>query len=245
MAKINIEFYSKNLARKVDVSLIIPTLNLHESLNNKDLNYYQNRDKKFPLMICLCGFGDNNRTWLSNTNIESLADKYQVACAFINGENKWYLNNGPIENHYDFIENDLLDFLYGNFTNLSKDAPLIIGGVSMGGYGSLYHYLTNIDKYDAAFALSPATKPDFIDETNIGTLKSHFLKNKDHKLNIYLSIGTKDFIIGASKEFNNFLKANEIDCEYRFIEDKDHSWNLWKDEIVEVFNYLETNKIIG
>lgn len=244
MARFTFDFYSKSLIRRFDVHLIIPSLNLGGTLQNKDKEYYQHRDKKFPLMICLNGFGDNDRAWQNYTHIDELCEKNGVAAVFINGQNKFYLNQGPLDNYYDLVEEDVLDFLYGNFNNLSKESPLIITGISMGGYGALYHYINNPDKYDYCFALSPATKPDMLDEEVYG-LRNHFLKVKGKKLNCYISVGEKDFIIEASRKLNDHLKENEIDSSYKFIPNFDHSWSLWREEIVEVFNILKTKGLIG
>ena len=115
----------------------------------------------------------------------------------------------------------------------------------MGGFGALYHYLKNVDKYAHCFALSPATKPDNFDEEKHGSLKGLFLANKDKKLNCYISIGENDFIINASKELNQFLLDNKIDANYKFIPNYDHSWPLWRIEIVNVFDYLKTKGLIG
>lgn len=239
MAKYTIEFYSKSLLRKVQVRALIPSLNLQGTLANKDINYYQNREEKYPLVIFLCGFGDNELAFQSNTAVERLCEQNKIAAVFINGENKWYLNHGTMDNWYDFIEEDVLDYMYGNFKNLSIEKPLVIAGVSMGGYGAMHHYLKNLDKYSACVALSPATKPDFLDESKYGYLKEHFLNAKDNKLNIYLSIGEKDFIIDASKQLNQFLIDNEIGVTYKFIPEYAHTWDLWEKEIYEVFEYFK------
>ena len=245
MAKYSIEFYSKSLLRKVEIRALIPSLNLHGTLSNKDLNYYQNRNVTYPLVIFLCGFGDNEYAWQSNTAVERLCEQNGVAAVFLNGENKWYVNHGGVDNYYDFIENDVLDYMYGNFKNLSKDKPLIIAGVSMGGYGAMHHYLRNVDKYSACVALSPATKPDFLDESKFGYLRDHFLNAKDKQLNVYLSIGEKDFIIEASKNLNQFLLDNEIGVSYKFIPEYAHTWDLWEKEIHEVFKYFKDLGFLG
>ena len=245
MARYTVDFYAKHLARRINVSLVVPSLNLHQCLENSNPNYYQESNHQYPLVIFLCGFGDNQQAWLRNTRVDALCEQNGVAGLFIDGENKWYLNHSPIENYYDLIEEDLLDFVYGNFRCLSKNKPLVIAGVSMGGYGALYHYLTNVDKYSACISLSPALKPDFLDETKYGTLKDHFLKNKDKDLNIYLSVGEKDFIVNQSREFNDFLEKNIKKVEYKFVPNKNHSWDCWNEEIYKVFDYLKDKDIIG
>lgn len=239
MATYSIEFYPKSLARRIKVDVVIPSLDLRGCLGNKDDMYYQNLQKKYPLVIFLCGFGDSEKSWQTNTSVISLCEKKGVAACFVNGENNWYLNRGPISDYDAFLERDLPDFLYGNFRMLSKDMPRVICGVSMGGYGALYHYLKNPDTYLACVSLSPATKPDFIDETPYGTLRDLFLQNKERKMNIYLSVGENDFIIEASRKLDEFLKDNGIGCRYRYLKGCDHSWATWSEEIHHVFDYLD------
>ena len=244
MAKLTLEFHTKSLARRTRLDLVIPSLNLGGCLRNQDINYYQNRTEKFPLVIFLHGFGDDEKAWQNNTQVIKLCEENKIAACFINGENKWYLNMGPIENFYSLIEEEITDFLYGNFNCLSKDMPLFIAGVSMGGYGALYHYLKNTDKYAACVALSPAIKPDRLDEAKYGFLRDLFLENKESKLEVYLSVGENDFIIESSKGLNHFLIENNVGVEYKFIPNCDHSWSTWAQEIFPVFEYLK-NKIKG
>lgn len=245
MATFQCEFIPKSFGRKVKFDVIIPSQNLGEALSNKDPNYYENRETKFPLVIFLCGFGENEKSWQQGSAAAYLCEKYKIAGVFIAGENKWYHNNGQIEDHYGFLEVDLLDFIYGNFKNLSREMPLGIAGVSMGGYGTLFHYLKNVDKYTAAAALSPATKPDFMDESKVGTLRELFVQNKDKNLNIYLSIGDKDFIYGASMELNQFLKDNDVPVQYKVIPNADHSWMTWNFEAFEIFEYFKNKGFIS
>lgn len=242
MALLTVDFHTKALARRTRMDVFIPSLNLGGCLRNQDVNYYQNHHETYPLVIFLHGFGDNEKAWQINTQILKLCEDKKIAACFINGENKWYLNMGPIENYDSLIEEEVTDFLYGNFSCLSKDQPLVIAGVSMGGYGALYHYLKNTDKYAACVALSPALKPDRLDESKFGTLRELFLQNTGKALNIYLSVGESDFIIDSSREFNQFLLENDLGVKYKFIPNKDHSWYTWAQEVFHVIEYLE-NKI--
>lgn len=240
MARLLLEFHSKSLYRKIELLLYIPTMNLSESLKSNSKTPYQDNKNTYPLMILLCGFGESKYAWETHSNIVDLAEKNKVALLMIGGENKWYLNSSPIENWYTLIEDEILDLLYGNFNCLSKEKPLYICGESMGGYGSLYHYLNNIDKYKACIALSPAIKPDAnLEEIlKIKSLKELFLDTKNKQKNIYLCIGTQDFIYDQSKNFNDFLKENNTNVSYIFREGYDHSWSLWSKEIDNIFNYI-------
>ena len=239
MALLTVDFHTKALARRTKMDVFIPSLNLNGCLRNQDVHYYQNNQQTHPLIIFLHGFGDNEKAWQMNTQILKICEDKKIAACFINGENKWYLDMGPIENYYSLVEEEALDFLYGNFRCLSREEPLVIAGVSMGGYGALYHYLKNTDKYAACVALSPALRPDRLDESKFGTLKDLFLEKKGSPLNVYLSVGEKDFIIDSSKEFHAFLKENELGVGYKFIPNADHSWYTWAQEIFDVVKYLE------
>ena len=239
MALLTVEFHTKALARRTKMDVFIPSLNLNGCLRNQDVHYYQNNRETYPLIIFLHGFGDNEKGWQNNSQILKICEDKKIAACFINGENKWYLNMGPIENYYSLVEEEVPDFLYGNFSCLSKEKPLVIAGVSMGGYGALYHYLKNVDKYAACVALSPALRPDRLDESKFGTLRDLFMEKKGKNLNVYLSVGENDFIIDSSKAFNEFLIENALGVEYKFIPNADHSWYTWAQEIFDVVKYLE------
>ena len=88
-------------------------------------------------------------------------------------------------------------------------------------------------------ALSPATNPDFIDESKCGILQRHYLKQKEKNLNVISSIGEKDYTIGPSREFNTFLKENHVGVEYRFVPEADHSWTFWEKEIIVAFDTMK------
>jgi len=245
MAKFSIRFVSKYLLRKTEVNLVIPSLDLHGVIAEKNERYYRESTKKYPLVILLSGFGDDNEAWLCQTNLLALCAEYGFAAALIGGEDKWYLDYSPIEGWHSFIEKELPDFLYGNFSMLDESRLPVIGGVSMGGYGALYNALKSPEKYSAVMALSPATKPDdMVDEKLHGSLKELFLKAKGRLPYIYLSVGDKDFIYEVSKELDEWLTDNAIGVNYSFIEGYAHSWDLWRIEAVKFLKQLKNIKAI-
>lgn len=245
MARFNIRFVSKYLIRKTEVNLVIPSLDLHGAIAQKNERYYRDSVKKYPLIILLSGFGDDNEAWLYQTNLISLCSEYGFSAALVGGENKWYIDQSPVDGWHSFIEKELIDFLYGNFSMLDEKVLPVIGGVSMGGYGALYNALKSPEKYSAVMALSPATKPDdLVDENLHGTLKELFLKEKGRLPYTYLSVGDKDFIYDASKSLDDWLTENSIGVNYNFIRGYDHSWDLWRIEVVKFFRQLKNKKAI-
>lgn len=245
MGRYNVTFVSKSLLRKININVVIPSLNLHTAMQQKNERYYRDNDKKYPLLILLSGFADDNEAWLTKSDIQQLCDEYQVAAAFIGGENKWYLDTSPIDNWSKLINEEIPDFLYGNFSKLNENLPLVLGGVSMGGYGALYNGLKHPNKYNAILALSPGIRPDVsINEELHGSLKDMLLKEKENLPFIYLSIGTKDFIIKQTIEFNDWLEENGFEFKYNFAEGFEHSWKLWRIDIEKFLIELKSKNII-
>ncbi len=244
MARYNLRFLSKYLLRRTEVNLVIPSLDLHGAISQKDECYYQNSTERFPLIIALSGFGDDNEAFIRNTDVVALCDKYRVAVAMISGENKWYLDTSPMDNWHSFISRELPDFLFGNFAKLDTDR-LILAGVSMGGYGALYNGLKNPEQYAAILSLSPAIRPEsYIDEQKAGTLKELFTAVKNRLPPIYLAIGDQDFIFAQSTQFDSWLQENIPGVSYRIVEGYGHTWDLWNRELENFLQELKSRHII-
>lgn len=70
--------------------------------------------------------------------------------------NKAYVNVGDGENYYDFLEEELPEFVEAYFPVSNLPEERYIAGLSMGGYGALLHGLQNPEHYHAIGAFSPA-----------------------------------------------------------------------------------------
>ncbi len=244
MARYNFRFLSKYLLRRTEVNLVIPSLDLHGAIAQKDEHYYCHDQERFPLIIAMSGFGDDNEAWIRNTDVVALCDKYRVAVAMIGGENKWYLDSSPTDNWHSFITRELPDFLYGNFSKLDP-SRLMLAGVSMGGYGALYNGLKNPENYRAILALSPALKPDgYMDEEKTGTLKDLFLAAKDRLPYVYLAVGDKDFIFDQSAAMNQWLTENIPGVAYHIVGGYGHTWDLWDRELESFLQELKSKQVI-
>ena len=246
MAKFEIRFFSKSLLRKTEVKLVVPSLALHTAMAVRDPRFYQNDAEKFPLCIMLSGFADDNDSWLASGGLQELCDKYRIAAVSVSGENKWYLDSSPIDNWHTFLEQELPDFLYGQFAKLDREKKPVLCGVSMGGFGALWNGLTGPEHYGAVVALSPALRPDgyLADEEKFPALKTLFAQTKETRPYTYLAIGEQDFIAAPSREFDGWLAENEIGTRYRFVPGYDHSWSFWRVQIEDAMAELKACRII-
>jgi S-formylglutathione hydrolase len=128
---------------------------------------YEELDKKFPLMLFLHGGGPQGHMHLKNLGprIWEMWEKKMVPemvvitplckrCMYMDykdGSERWE----------SFIIDELLPHLQNEFRVVSDIENTFIGGISMGGMGSLRMGLKNLDKFAAIVAFEPGIEPAF------------------------------------------------------------------------------------
>ena len=152
MAKMNCNFISYTLKRAVDITVVIPSVTIPESLGmglgNEQKPSHQIKDK-YPVLYLLHGYGNNHATWNGYSNIELYAEERQIAVVMTSAENKFYSNVAEEDHYYDFVSQELPEFIQSMFPVSSRVEDTYIAGLSMGGYGALLHGLTHPERYQA------------------------------------------------------------------------------------------------
>lgn len=267
MAKITCNFISYTLKRTVDITVVIPTITIPESFVKgaekiKGVKNSQSALKgfstapvadyvgrpKFPVLYLLHGMGNNHATWTGYTNVEMYAEERNIAVVMISAENKSYVNNNG-DNFYDFIENELMDFVKGNFNVSDKPEDTYIAGLSMGGFGTLVHALSNPEKYcalgafSAAIELNPAAlsggkeepvNPDYDPKT----LAERIYENKGKFPKMYIACGEKDFLFEANKAFKDRLTEMGNKVEWVTMAEYGHEWRFWNIQIEKFLDWI-------
>lgn len=234
MAHIDINLISNALGRAVDITLILPTKTaptLEPNYEAKSNTYYQDkRNKKYPLLILLHGYLNDEKNWTRYARAEFYAEEHNIAIVMVSGENKFFMNwEMPTtkDNFYDFIEYELKDFLYGTFPISSKREDNFIAGLSMGGYGALYHGLKNPKGYGAIGAFSaPYTmmKDEGIDLRKI-------IGRKTDLPFLYISCGDKDPLLKDNNDLHKDLIEQEVTHIYNIVPGFAHEWRFWDAEL--------------
>lgn len=247
MAHIEINFISETFTRAVDVLLILPSRTTMEGMMDKGQtlkNHYQSiKDKKFPLLILLHGMANNFKTWANYARVELYAEEHNIAIAMVSGENKFYLNN-KADKWYDFIEYELKDYLYGTFPISSDPKDNYIAGLSMGGFGALYHGISNPKAYAAIGSFSGAIHIDGKGFENMGVepeftpIPEMALKNKKDLPPLYVACGTDDFLYQANIDFVKFLDDNKIKNYHEFVPGFTHEWRFWDLELEKFLDWI-------
>jgi len=244
MAHLDINLFSKILNRSIDISLILPTDNysLTPNANFSSTHYRDSKEDKLPLLILLHGYLGDCHSWHRSSSLERYAEEKHIAVVTFSGENQFYVNN-QFNRWYDFIEEELKDFLYGTFPISEQRKHNYIAGLSMGGFGALYHGLSNPKAYSYIGAFSPATKVPNLSKSGLEVenepLKSLIRKNKNHLPKIYLAIGSNDFLLDQNVSFIKYLEENNVENTHEIVPGYTHEWSFWDMELKKFLDLIE------
>ena len=190
------------------------------------------KSKEYPVLYMLHGANGSNNDWLNGGKInvnastaasDGTAPEMIVICPDCGGDN-FYCDNYK-GNDIKYMTYFFTEFLptVENLYAVKKDrASRAIGGLSMGGFGSLYYGLLHPEMFSYVYACSPAT---YIDGApNLYELLS---KADVSKLpGITIEIGTEDFLYESAGSFKQALDAKKVPNEY-ITRAGTHDWPFW------------------
>lgn len=247
MAKLTCNFISYTLKRAVDITVVLPSVTFPEACgdgNVKGVIPKHTKEEKYPVLYLLHGVGNDHGTWNAYTDVELYAEERNLAVVMISGENKMYVNHG--ENSfmgdlfYDFIENELPDFICGIFPVSRRPEDTYLAGLSMGAMGTLVHGLRNPEKYRAIGAFSaglylPPTEADGWDPEYDPMVLAKRLTEKGIKnMKIFMGCGDLDPLFDGCEKSAQILKEGGQDVTWVPVSGYAHEWRLWN-RLVEQF----------
>lgn len=249
MAKFNCNVISYTLKRTVDITVIVPTPSIPESLGSGGVKPSHTPKEKYPVLYLLHGFGNNHATWSGYTNIEFFAEERNIAVVMISGENKFYVNHPNGENFYDFIADELPEFICGMFPISDKPENTYIAGLSMGGFGTLVHALSRPEKFCAFGAFSACIALDselFKGERDIKfeekfdplTLAKKLVKEGRKFPKAYIACGEEDFLYKDNVNFVNELSEMGVEVNWVPVPKYVHEWRFWNMQVEAFLDWI-------
>jgi len=186
-----------------------------------------------PVLYMLHGYGDDQNSWLDKGDLAALTSN-----AITNGEvgkmvvvtpdakQTFYCNGYQDEMAYeDYFFQELLPTIEAMF-NVGKDkSKRAVGGLSMGGYGTLYYAVKHPEMFCCAYAMSPAT---YISETTPNLFELYPAANAAELPELTIEVGTEDATVYEScAAFNAWVLSGIPSIQY--IERAGvHDWAFWK-----------------
>jgi len=141
-------FYSSAVQNQTKYTAILPG------------NYDIDKNKSFPVVYLLHGYEGNYTTWITWSKLPvQLATEYQCIIILPDGGNSWFVNwngqtDGKPHKWEDMIIKELIPFIDKHYRTISNKNNRIIGGLSMGGFGSISIGLRNPGKFGFIFSIS-------------------------------------------------------------------------------------------
>lgn len=152
MALSQVNFLSEALSRIVTFHIYLPNDTAQEFKENNP--HYERPVKTLYL---LHGFSGNTMDWIMGSDAMEISRKYNIAIVMPSGENSFYLDRKGTGNAYEtFVAKELPDYIEKTYHLPRERENVMIGGLSMGGFGALRLGLKYNRTYSVAFGLSAA-----------------------------------------------------------------------------------------
>ena len=177
--------------------------------------------KEYPFLYLLHGYGDDNNSWLDKGKARSIAKEYvtkggtPMVIVMPDGLTSFYSGNWE-----SYFHQELIPAVEKAFRCSGKRA---IAGLSMGGYGTLYHALNHPGLFLYAYAMSPAV---------MGDMKSLVDAQADKRIfpGFTVEVGNQDMVVdnAGAKDLADYMEGQGLHVEY-IARDGTHDWNFWQE----------------
>ena len=162
MAWLQVNFFSNCLMRSVPLNVLIPAeYPVPPGAPLPEI-------RLFKTLYLLHGYHGNCNDWLLGADVQSLSLEFSIAIVMPSGCNDFYVDapNGS-NNMSRFISDELVDFTRRLFPLSNRREDTILGGLSMGGYGTLYNCFAHSEVFGHGIALSA---PGFLERKRLDSV---------------------------------------------------------------------------
>ena len=176
--------------------------------------------KTYPFLYLLHGMWGDHTSWVTQGGANKMADLYMksggtpMVIIMPDAKDTFYVGN-----YESYLHEELMPEVEAKYHCNGKRA---VAGLSMGGYGTLYHVLKYPQKFTYGYAMSPATDAE-------GSVK---LIQAQASLSIFPEItietGLSDLTISVKdvRAYVQALKDNGLNCKY-IERSGGHDWAFW------------------
>lgn len=254
MATIHMNFRSDCISRSVYPVVFLP-----------DLNMWRDVEPPYPTLYFLHGYSGGATETAMFTNIALYAMRYGVAVVLPDGENSFYVDDEKRGAMFSrFVGEELVEVTRSVLPLSRRREDTWIGGISMGGYGSLVNGLRFSERFSKIGMLSPAlglkNPEDRVGEESpipagelketLGTWKEYRGSYRDYESTLcrmkaegkeipemLLAIGREDFLWQEALRFRK--QCGELDVPLRWHEGPGmHDHTFWKQAMDPLFQFL-------
>ncbi|MBR5249985.1 MAG: esterase family protein [Bacteroidales bacterium] len=255
---------------------------MHSEILNRDIAYsvylpadYETSDRQYRILYLLHGYGGDEKNWLYYGEMDRAAEELSSTGEIVpliivspNADNGWYINRADGTDDYEtmFIE-EFIPHIEKTFRVFGTKITRAIGGLSMGGYGSLLYSIKHPDLFSVCIALSAGvmTDEELLDRFNgkggnhygmmelYGCTKKHLSKHwydnsilklvenmpkeQCNAVNFYIDCGDDDFLYKGNSTLHILMRDKGIKHEYR-VRNGAHSWTYWRSGLRDGLKFM-------
>lgn len=263
MANITCTTYSESLQSNIDFSVVIPTVQGNNEINDPALQGKYSYKKGLPVVYLLHGAYGSHNSWLRFSSIERYVQEHNCIAVMASASNSFYQNMGNYNNYFTFFSEELPKIVCDLFPASERPEDTYVAGFSMGGYGAWYIGLNKPERFAKVASMSGAIdlvqvskymkngdvnvkidwKAVFGDEEPIEGASydlKHLMLQKSKEVTLpkfYQSCGTEDFLYTINKNMYTDLIDAGIDIHYEEGPGR-HDWKYWDSNIQDVLNWF-------
>lgn len=242
-------FVSYTLDRMLEVSVILPTALPGEGRRHKP-------EAPYPVLYLLHGYMGNSTVWHRFTSLERYAEERNIAVVTLSGENKFYANHPGDDRFYDFLAQELPDFVCGLFPISTRREDTFIAGLSMGGFGTLLHALSRPEAFCAFGAFSAGIRETGVDQPadavctdtrpDLFLLLARYADRMDQLPKAYLSCGMKDGLYAINQRLRDQFRAQGGEVYWDEMPQYAHEWGFWDIQLEKFLDWIpRTDAYVG
>ena len=180
MSRISTSFMSEVLKRPVSIELVVPAD--HMVMPNGEL---PQKNRPYRTLYYLEGMCGDHRGPLDHTDLQLLAEDYNLAIVSIGGENKWYSASPFTDDDFiSLVAVDIVNFTRRVFNLSDKREDTFLGGFSMGGHGAFVIGLRHPELFSRLVSLDASLQKYGI-ETSTDSTDHWDLTRKHQYLNMF------------------------------------------------------------
>ena len=214
---------------------------------------YDQISRRYPVMYLLHGLGGHREEWLvyglinvidreiTNNNIPP------VIVVLPQGDKEYWINHADGGPRWgDYIDYDLVAHVDATYRTLRSPASRAIGGLSMGGFGALYHAFTHPEIFGVVGAHSASLRPDdgTLNFLGVGDAYNQIdpvylaktAPNLD-KLQIWIDVGQEDDVWQPrNTDLHQALVDRGIDHIWQLLSGG-HDYSYWTDHMLDYVSF--------
>ncbi len=194
--------------------------------------------KEYPVLYILHGMWGDNNDWMKEGANGGAMNAYlsefiedggtEMIIVSPEGKNLFYCNGYEHGmNYMSYFFNEFVPFIENEYSIRSERGSRAIGGLSMGGYGSLYYGLLHPEMFCHVYACSSAVSvggaaPDLTQFLAAASSEGRIADLPE----LTLEIGTEDILFANNEAFIKTLNGYNVAYEY-ITRTGIHDWHFW------------------